>query len=534
MMPAVREVNAVAAEAASLPGADPSSLGRISELAQEIGREYSRTDGMDLSLVRAGAAALGGGRNRGGFGSTVTKFVRDVILKTASDATGDWLYEVGITGDEHRRDSAEGVQRDNTRQLCDSLENCCQAIDEVDNTADHAIEALLNSISGLLMICRLHPVGRVLGLILPLVVSGMEQIRDVVVDRNTQLGGCWREVTDSCGAMLEHQPEDVKTWQCPDLTPPTNTVPEPEEVRPPALTTGHGCTTGAVETECAPAEKTTAAPVSTPVGKDCPPSVSHNVDTCDHGHSEPEPQITAADTGTVAASVGQTPQFGSSEVTLNLCLETDKQPHPATELVQEVECPEPAAAQPPQCEATSSESCLVGPLAAVGLGIALECLNYLTECAAECIAESAQCANEVCEDVPPPPAEIETPPVEPTVEECPPPVEPVEQPTLEEGTIPPPAELAEVDTPPMPEEKLRAAGLEVAPVDIAAPEQTQVAPEPPPVTEQPVVPDPVPEPDPAPSPGDIAPEKPQQAEQPGSSLGGEQNSGPKMRKSGEW
>ena len=533
MMPAVRDVNAVAAEAATLPGADPSALGRIAALAQEIGREYSRTDGMDLSLVRAGAVALGGGRSRGGFGSTVTNFVRDVILKTASDATGDWLYEVGIAGNEQRRDDAEGVQRDNTRQLCDSLENCCQAIDEVDNTADHAIGALLSSISGLLMICRLHPFGRVLGLILPLVISGMEQIRDVVVDRNTQLGGCWREVTDSCGAMLEHQPEEVKTWQCPDPTPPMNTVPGPEEVGPPAPAAGDGRNTDAVEAECAQTDQPIPVPTITPAAADCPPPVPQSVDTCVTANNEPRPPIAAADTGTVAASLGQAPQLMSSEVTLNLCPETDEQPQPGTEAVDTPDCPEPAPVQPSPCEVTSSESCLVGPLAVVGLGIALECLNHVVECAEECVAQATQCAGEVCEDAPTPPTEVEPPQAEPVVEECPPPGEPVEQPPLDEGTIPPPADLAEVETPPMPEEKLRAAGLEVAPVDIAAPEPVQAATEPPPEPEQPhpsVVPDPVP----APAPVEAAAEPPQHAEPPEPPVVAGQDNGPKMRKSGEW
>lgn len=42
-------------------------------------------------------------------------------------------------------------------------------------------------ISALLSIARIHPIGRMAGLILPLVLNGFEQIKGIVDDRNGQV-----------------------------------------------------------------------------------------------------------------------------------------------------------------------------------------------------------------------------------------------------------------------------------------------------------------------------------------------------------
>lgn len=503
-------VNAVAAEAASLPGADPTALGRIRDLAREIGREYSRTDGMDLSLVRAGAAALHGGRGRGGIGQGVGQFLRDVFLKASSDTAGGWLYDVGIAPDEESRDAAEGQHADNTHQLCRALEECCQAIDEVDSTADQAISALLATISGLLVICKIHPLGRVVGLILPLVVSGMEQIRDVVVDRNDQVSGCWQKMNDSCGAVLEHQPQAARTWQCPELASPAETVSCPDEVAQPAPPAGEQCAREASGGGSAAPGGPAAQAHAAGDGKECRETADAAV-----------PSISASSTGTVAASVGGAMSSGATPISFNVHLDAGSEAGPGSCAPQDVSCADVAQFGSSTDAGASTQACLIGPLAAVGIGITLECLGYL----ADSLAEAAQCPGEACVEHAQPAVASENPPVHPTSEDCPPAAGPPEaeppaqpptgdqpppqQPPLDEGTIAPPAELGEVEQPSMPAEKLRAAGLETAPVEVDEPDYLEE-----PVAEQ-VEPAPVPQPAPAPENG------------PG-------ETGSKMRKSGEW
>ncbi|QPK83579.1 hypothetical protein G7Y29_01845 [Corynebacterium qintianiae] len=451
-------IDSLAAEAASVPGADPATLSRIFSLADEINSQYRKIDGMNLEVVSASSGRLlgsGGGSSSGsrggGIGGFLLKFAIDVVSKIGADGASSWFHGIGVSGDEDGRENAEETQGNNAREIHHDVQAACRSMTDIDLTANTAIGGVTEVMAGLLAVVRIHPVGRAVAIVLPLVAQGMEQILGIVEDRNTQMEGCLGAVTDRCNAMLDHQPALPREWECP--------VPAARD-----------CETARPTTPDAPCPTPGAPAVTAPATEEC---IERLVKTVPSALDEVKTQ---------AASVA-----ASAPVNIAFDFDVERLPQHTVEK-ETVSCPptcaDAALFVPPE---DTAEVCHVGVLAHIGLGITLECVNYL----AECIAEAAECPGESC-----------CAHTEETSEECPPPPEPEPapapvQPPVAEGTIPPPPELAQVEEPPAPAEKLRAAGLD-------APAPAPAAP-PPPV-------EPAPAPEPAPASGDT----------------------PKMRKSGEW
>lgn len=247
-------VDSLAAQAAAVPGSDPATLQRIMSLAKDINAAYSRTDGMNMTAVTTGAGKLlgSGGRSRGGIGGFIYKFLVDIASKIGSDGAFRWFQSIGVSDDEEQRESAETRQRDNALKLHEEVEAACRSIEEIDATANTAIGGLMETISMLLGIVRLHPAGRAAALIMPLVANGFEQVYGIVEDRNQQLEACLNAVAESGRAMQEHQPAPPCEWTCPPASEtPCSDAPAPQQpVDAPAPPAQGGTVAASSEDEC--------------------------------------------------------------------------------------------------------------------------------------------------------------------------------------------------------------------------------------------------------------------------------------------
>ncbi|WP_199219496.1 hypothetical protein [Corynebacterium liangguodongii] len=484
----IDKVSAVAAEASSIPGSDPAVAARLAALAEAFGHQYSKTEGMDLAQVREGASKLSsggsggsGGGSKGGIAGTIIKFLVDVVSKIGADLTAGWFTDLGVSEDEKRREDGEAVQGDNAAELCEQIEQCCRSIEEIDSTADTAIDGVLQVVIGLVGIARANPYVAAGALILPLVVEGVEHLLGIVEDRNDQVRTALGAVTDQCNGMLEHQPDPPRQWQCPE--------PEPQPcVDQPAP---------------APAQAPVQAPAQAPAQA---PTVAAQCEDAGVDKPAPAPPQASGQVPTVAAQcedagVDRLKARADGAITFDFsceCTHTASLAAPSREAA--VQCAPP---QPLQTE------CFQGALAELGFGVTLAALDVLSVCIEGAIHDLA----DACEEPAPPP-----PPPEPCPEEPAPPPPPPEPPARDEFA--PPPELAEVPEPPAPAEKLRAAGLaspapEPAPSPEPAPAPAASLPEPPPAAQ------------PAPAEPPSAPK-----EQPPAPPA--ESGGPKMRKSGEW
>ncbi|MCT2023400.1 hypothetical protein M3D17_06000 [Corynebacterium sanguinis] len=419
-----QNLSSLAAEAATIPGSDPAVVARIDSVAKAIAREYLKTEGMNLDVVAASANKLGTSatapRRGRGIGGFAANFIKDVLSKIGAEHTSNWFDSIGVSTDEKGREDAEGIQGDNAEQLCHDVTHCCDAIREIDTTADEAIGGVADVISALLSIARIHPIGRKAGLILPLVLNGFEQIKGIVDDRNGQVETCLGAVTQACNDMLEHQPQPHKQWDCP----PVSTAPSPTAPAVPAAPTAPASLDDGCEPQAQPQASTQAS-------TQAPTSISFNFD------------------------LGASSELQTHSVAL--------QP-PTCDVAAQFSSPQPDA------------SPLTGILAQIGISITLECLNHL----AESIEAAAECPGETCcthgetEEVaevapaepvaaaPPELAEVEEPPAPAaklqaaglqTPPPAPPPVQAETQPVQVE--TPP----AQVETPPAdPTPKMRKSG----------------------------------------------------------------------------
>lgn len=543
-----QSISSLAAQASSIPGSDPALLARINSLAGSIGQEYHKTDGMDLGVVASSAGKVRGRGPHGSLTEHLLKFVYDVLVKVGSDGTADWFGSIGVSEDESAREGRESVQGDNACRLATEVDDCCRTIEDIDATADTAITGVVEVISALMMIMRIHPLGRVAALILPVVAQGFEQILGIVEDRNRQVETCLGTVTQSCQGMLEHQPEPSRQWQCPaPVAPGAEGSPAPAPAAAPAPApepqtqpVAGGAPSGG---ECPPAPAARAQPPAPVVPGECPPAptpaqppepvVPEKCPPEAAPPAKPAPPPTpvvpaSVDTGAqqcvdrLVCAPAPAPVGAPAAAPINISFNFDLGSAASTHT---------AALAPPTCDIAGQfappQQCpppvLTGSSLQSGLGITLECLNRF----AECLAEAAECPGETCcahgggEPPAPEPPASEPPAPEPPAPEPPAPEPPAPEPPapeppapepectpIAEGTIPPPPELAEVPEPPPPAEKLRTASLL----------------EPEPMVLEPAAPEPVVAPEPAqpaeqasPEPPAPAPAEPQ-----------------KMRKTGQW
>ncbi|WP_342319051.1 hypothetical protein [Corynebacterium mayonis] len=221
----MEKLSRLATEANALPQASAAQVAHINELTAQIAQEYTKTAGMDLDYLRAGADALVLGRGRSSplieFGKSVFEEVLvDFIafgFSSLAPRIRGWLDDIGIGPDERARQEEQSRQGEETDELCRAVEECCAAIEEITSVSDSSTNILLDLIMMPLMIARIHPGVRIAGLVLDLAAEGLAQVKSTTKDRNSAIEACLAACTERCNTVQEKQPAPVAQFECPPV-----------------------------------------------------------------------------------------------------------------------------------------------------------------------------------------------------------------------------------------------------------------------------------------------------------------------------
>lgn len=538
---------------------------------------FGAVDGIDTaSLVTHTNSAVGIDRPRGG-GNGFSPVLGSADFDIAHGAVRERMDCVQA---DHEQ------ERDDARHLATSAEECSRAIDDVVHVSDSAIGELASTAIAFLeilsLIARRHPLLRV---ILPIISAIGSQfiehtnssISRTCEDRDTAIDSCYceferrcdevcgrelpPEAPDVCGCDDEKKPDSVHkpgpaTEPCPKpkqkpVPATAECAPAPEKCPPPA-----DKPQPAPPAQPAPAVPTTPAPTAPPPtapaaacidsAPTTPAAVStadpeprpvepRPVEQCPAPKPEPvQPSVPEKNPGTVPASVEEcndTPrqcECAEPRACTCYCEVID-----SAELTEASRSTEPAAVNDAESECSVSyeqaHAC-TGALGAAGIGVALFGLGVFIAAASECLeqlGEACECPEPGPEPEPEPDCEPE--PCEPEHEPEPAPCEPEKG---DDGVFVPPAELAEVEQPDAPAEKLERMGLTEAAAVQAPAEPVSGQPAEPapaePVAAEPVAAEPVAEsaaPVAEPVAETTAPE-PQETN--------DNNQAPRARKAGQW
>lgn len=501
-----------------------------------LGSMIGSVDGIKpQELVRGTSAAMGGRRPaRGGGG--LKGFLVGTVLSIAGNALMDHLG--GVQKDfEQERDEAD--------ELTGKAQQCSNAIEDIVGVSDTSLTELFSAVVPLLniltMIASKHPLGRfIVPIISSIGANVIEQTNDMVMttcrDRDSAIEQCYDKFEECCSKVCERElpktpPEPARGCEppladapCPSA-PPTVTGQPPADTTQPAQTPpAEACEATAPPTKAAPICTTPAGvppappnPAPNPAPSPVPPTAPPTVPSVAPPVATPPPQspvcpppaapVEQPCTQPAQAPVAlepiqpaQTPcpEEQPRQVTVQQDTEVQHDAETKQETAEReqeiVECEQETTRVAQQCP--PEQSCC-GCLGALGVGIAIIGVGLLAAAAAECL-ENMPIPEEPCPE--PPPAPEPPAPEPPAPEPCPPPApEPPAPEPPQDGVIPPPPELAEVEEPTPPPEKvahMQAAGAPAppppsepapAPESGPAPEATQApappAPEPAPVPE---------------------------------------------------
>lgn len=511
-------------QAASL-GHYAAPTGVVNALKQQA----KGVSGLDTDALRESTrAAVGTRTGRNKAGEILKDFIVQFVVGLASGKLVDTFWSLIDDGEEESRESQE---------LCDSADQCCDTIDDIVHVSESAIFEVLSAaitlISIVVSIMKKAPghvrlVGMLAGLVAPVVEDANNQIRHILDDRDDGLDACFTEFERRCEQVCERElpkpapevaecekPAPPQPAPAPEL-PDKPAAPEPAPTKPTASPPSSapvpphqppvaGDPQGPVKEPAAVPTQPAAAPE-----KDCPPVVTKPVAPT----TETPGRVDSSEVGTTPASVGSS--FGSSvigginfEAALKGHIESsvnqavDQAVGAAVEEVEQAAKPiqEVAPEVPTEPVACDVNTSCVGNLGAVGAGMAILGVGLAIAAAAECLELACE-VPEVDTEAPEPEA---PPAAAPEPVEKPEPVKP-EPAVKEDGVIPPPEELSEVEEPAPPPKKV------AQPVPAAAPAPAPEAP--------------APEPTPHSSGGHSSGEAPQVANTDTSSI--------RARKAGQW
>lgn len=490
--------HAVASFQAASAGAYAGPSTPVSSLSSAFGT----VDGLDSAqLVAQTSNAVGGRRpNRGG-----TK-LRELLLESAFSIAGGALSKrlVSVQEDhEEDRRHAEYLER--------SAQQCSTAVDDVADVASSAITEVISAAIPLLniltMLLTRHPLGRLIPHIAAIGGGIIEETNATILgtcrERDEAIEGCYEEFERRCECMCSRE--------LPKAAPEVARC-EAAAQSPSTHSTGVEPKSAPVD-NCSPASAP-AAPVTATTPAACP-SPSQPVQSCSEPANPPvrstQPPLAAQPTVPAAVEPPQpatsqplapqpvTPQpvmpltkpcaTTEAPVIYNIVEQNNAGGSPACSHAvaeagiesQQCQCNFGTATAEAKAVATAESNCC-GTLGAVGLGVALVGIGVLVAAVMECM------------EVP----EAECPEPEPEPEPAPQPPPPPAPPVGENGVFVPPPELAEVEQPAPPAEKVAhmaaqaelgaGAGVSAAvtePMAVGEPPQTESAGKSEPAAEEP-------------------------------------------------
>ncbi|MCQ4622410.1 hypothetical protein [Corynebacterium sp. CCUG 70398] len=466
-------LNAVAQEAAALPGVSSGDLNQINAKVSDISAKLDYTNGKDTSALPTEAARVNpkgdqpGGKSRpggrsGGWGIVGLLVELAPLAFGAINSAGDWLRDIGITG--HEDDLDEG-QRELDRCLEDlrtETGECVNAVDEIDSNAEDGVLAILDTLLKFLPLARAvsSPQNEAAAL-LP-VVKALMYVEKTIDDRNESMRQCYEHLEslyDEVGQLpspsaKEYYPPNGGAPTSPEGEPDTpKQTEQPEQKEPPVdgPPLKEQPPTGATEAPVKPAGPQ-AAPAPEPAPGPAPvaapaPSVQAAPPSAESVTMPTIPASVATEPAGFTASAGG----ANLNVNINVGLGGDLggvPPAPAAPTAP------PVLPTPPSLPAVPP----VGPVGQAAIGQFIAGVEEFKNMVMDCLSETELPPAADCECPPEAPeTESDTLPEKPAPDhqapEKPAPENPAtEQPATEqpEEKLAPPPELAEVKEPPPP------------------------------------------------------------------------------------
>lgn len=461
----VQRVMSLICTAPASPGKQAVAQGIADDLLQQI----DRLRGQNLSGFASTGAQLQGRFQLSGSGSVYTGLDRS---KTRADgpiadfifgepganpgAEERWFEELGITQREAEDANREAEHFNQVDEVGCQIQACCTTIEEVCTTGDIAMQELLSPACRMLEMIVKFGFPQLTDQVIDVAIGALTQASATAKDRNCVIEDCLEAIAKCVEDVAVQQPK-------------------------PPVEYGGSCeceSSGSAVTEPAqtPAQKPEPAPKPAP---EPPPKPAAPVDPpappAPDPKPAPEPRVTecprletrcvdTASVGTAAASAvaGLVGQPAPVNVELNFNFDIDGAINAG---IETVDCETVEQFQPPAPQ--TETAAWVGTLVQAGAAAVLEgldCFAASLEAVAEC--PGAECCTHDVPENPEPEPEPECPEPVPEPEPAPEP-----EPVPEDGVIPPPPELSQVEEPAPPPKKLEH-------IESPATEVAQVPPDP--------------------------------------------------------
>lgn len=234
-------LNAVAQEAAALPGVSSGDLNQINAKVSDISAKLDWTNGKETGALSTEVARLNpdgtqpGGKSRPGGRPDAWGVVgilvdlAPLMFDSIRSRTGDWLRDIGITGHEDNLDEGQLELDRCLEDLCTKTDECVEAVNEIDSNAEDGVLAILEALLMFLSVIRIVPQLRIGATVLMPILEALIHVEKTVDDRNECMRKCYEHLECLYNDAGQLQPPPAKEY-----CPPNGNAPAPPEREPAA------------------------------------------------------------------------------------------------------------------------------------------------------------------------------------------------------------------------------------------------------------------------------------------------------------
>lgn len=167
----------------------------VRDLAGDVLRQATRTDGLDLTLFAAAGLSLNRSCAR-----------PETPARTCTADPSAWFDDVGIRDREHRDEELETRHFERVGELSSSIDSCVAAIDNVVTTANTAINCLLEPAKRFLEVVLRLGIRFLIEPAVDLALDALRGAQKATVDRNCVIEDCLTEIAKSVDEAAQDCP----------------------------------------------------------------------------------------------------------------------------------------------------------------------------------------------------------------------------------------------------------------------------------------------------------------------------------------
>lgn len=192
MIPAVQDI-AEAVDAA--PDVPERQRSEVRGLADDVIKEASCVDGLDLSLFAEAGLQLGCGCER-----------PDTPARTCSADDSAWFDEVGIRSREQRDETRETEFFEQVAQVGQRIGECSSAIEQVVRSAEMAVGAVLEPARRMFDLAQRCGIKQLIEPAVEVIIEALRCAKQTTTDRNSVIANCLDVVAECVGEASAPQP----------------------------------------------------------------------------------------------------------------------------------------------------------------------------------------------------------------------------------------------------------------------------------------------------------------------------------------